>query len=174
MQSKWNTPPTIIIIPTFSLWFCLGPKTMIPVVLYMARPATDLACMCVFEGNRQGLFQVWKLSLLFTSLCGLTHDVLLCWNRLRSCWVKNNPKSPQFLTVTFSVSYAFLWQAKQYSATSLTKHWFKLDALVLFLSPNPPFTTHTQIYRVTAFSTAQSPAAGWQVGQLTCATVALL
>lgn len=118
------------------------PKTIFPVVLYIARPATDLAYECVFEGERQGLLQVWKLSLLFTSLRGLTHDVLFNWNRLRSCWVKNNPNFPQSLTVTVSVTYAFLWQGKWYRVTSLTKHWFMLDTLVCFLSANPP-SPHT-------------------------------
>lgn len=145
MQSKWNTPNYYYHFHLFSVVLS-RPNTMFPVVIYMARPATDLAYECVFQGKRQGLLQVWKLSLLFTSLCGLTHDVLLNWNRLRSCWVKNDPNFPQSLTVTFSVSYDFLWQGKWYSVTSLTKHWFKLDTRVLFLSPNPPSPhTHSSI-----------------------------
>lgn len=67
--------PAIITIPTFSLCFCLASKTIIPLVLYMVRPATDV---CMFEDNREGILQVWKLSLKFPTLCGLTHCVLLC------------------------------------------------------------------------------------------------
>ena len=61
--------PAIIIIPTFSLCFCLASKTRIP----LERRAADLACLSVcvcvcvcvrmFAGNRGGLLQVWRLSL---------------------------------------------------------------------------------------------------------------